>query len=559
MSVPAYQNGKTIAGWGGHGAYRDANVRLFTPPGGNAIFAPRITSPNREILPSRPSAVANSRSVDRNQMHIHAGISKRAVNMVGANIRLQALPNWRALGITPGEARELKFQIENEWALFAEDPRKLNDSERHLMFGGQMLLGCRNAFGADGEVGMISRFDAVRQREYRARYASFFEVFDTDRISTPSGMVDGYNPRSYGDYRATAGDQLMAGKVLDRYGAYRGFFLQDTHPSEVNGEARWTYVPRETEWGRPVGIHWFPKHRAGAQRGMPAIISSLRNVKMLDQYDDATLQAAVVNAILSIYIETDTSSEEMLKKLSAKRPGSSGGSLEDQWNFRFDYYDEANLNANGSRIPVLPFGDKINMSAVNRATGDDGSFRSAFNRAFATIMGLSYEEFTGDYSETTFAGARQALISNYKLTTADRYLYCHSTASLGYMAWLEEAFLTKRVTIKSSWPAFYDNWGAYASCNWMGPGMGWVDPVNEVKAAALRVENGFSSRTQEAAIIGNDFGDVIDERQAEEEYAADKDVKFGPPPAQVDPDAEPDEPDLVTTEPAPRKKSKETV
>lgn len=529
MSVTPYAPSKTMLGrYGASSAYRDATPRLFGKAG-NALFAPRLSSPNREILPSRNTAVANSRNVDRNQQHIHAGISKRAVNMVGANIRLQSLPNYRVLGITAREARDLKFAIETEFTMWSEDPRKLNDAERHNMFGGQILLGCRNAFGADGEVGMILRADPVRQREYQARYMAFLEVFDTDRISTPDDLVDGPMTRSYGDYRLTQGDRLVSGKVLDRYGAYRGFFMQDTHPSEVEGAARWTYVPRETNWGRPVGIHWFPKFRAAAQRGMPAIIASLRNVKMLDQYDDATLQSAVVNAILSIYIETDASSDEMLKKLSATRPKGGSNAIEDMWNYRFDMYDEMNLNANGSRIPVLPFGDKIHMEATNRAASDDGTFRSAFNRAFACIMGLSYEEFTGDYSETTFAGARQALISNHKLTTADRFQYCHATASLGFYGWLEEAVLTKRIHIPSHWPDFYENWGAYAACNWMGPGMGWVDPVNEVKAAKMRVEEGFSSRTLEAALIGNDHGDIVDERAAEEQYAADKGVVLGTP------------------------------
>lgn len=507
--------GVRVGGFGWNSGYRNAGSGLF---GGDILSAPTIRSAVGEILPARRQAVANSRDVDRNHGPMKAGISKRSVAMVGAQIRLQSLPNWKALGLTPEWAAEFASNFENEFSLWGDDVRCLNDAERHYQFGGQMLLAARNACGADGECALILRYDENRQREYGARYATFLEVLDPDRIETPVDRQD------------EEGRTIIAGRRLDPWGAYTGFYVRVGHPSDSRtDQPRWEFVPREAN-GRPMGIHWFFKQRAAAQRGMPSIIASLRQVKMLDRFDDATLQAAVINAILSIYVQTDSGSDDVLKRLQTQAPtGKSSADMEALWDFRFDLYDKLNLRADGVRIPVLPFGDKIEMATANRAADDTKSFRDAFSRAMAAELGLSFEQFTGDYSETTYAGARAGLIDNWRLVTADRHLFTQATASLVAMSVLEEAIMTGKIKLPPGAPDFWENMTAYSQCNFMGPGMGWVDPLNEIKAAQMRIQEGLSSRTYEASLQGQDHRDVIDQQAADDAYAALRGVKLGPP------------------------------
>ncbi|MBQ3647128.1 MAG: hypothetical protein II960_11125 [Synergistaceae bacterium] len=58
-------------------------------------------------------------------------------------------------------------------------------------------------------------------------------------------------------------------------------------------------------------------------------------------------------------------------------------------------------------------------------------------------------------------------------------------------------------------PKFFDDIRfrkAYAWADWTGPSQGQLDPVKEVKAAVLRVENGFSTRQRETAeLTGGDW------------------------------------------------------
>lgn len=507
--------------------YRDASAGLFAR-GGNVFTAPTLKSAVREVVPNRPQAVANARKVDRDNQYINSGITKRAVNTVGAALQLQFQPNWSALGIDgeTDEAVEFVQAVENHFSLWADDFRFLCDAHRQGTFGSMMLTAAREALGADGECFIHARYNEERMNRYRGSYASFIELTSTDRLSTPRGRP------SLTEGRRRDGTALIAGKELDEWGAATGFWIEDTHPSDVRGAddrsgvRTWSLIPRETEWGRPVGIHWYPRFRSGAQRGMPAIIASLRNVKMLDKFDDATLQTAVVNAILSVFIESEATSAEMLAKLQTAAPTGGKSIIEALWDKRFDFYDETELSADGTRIPVLPPGDKIHMETANRAADNVKDFRSAFMRGMAAQLNLSYEMFSGDYSETTFSSARAALIDIWRLITCDRILFSMHVAYPVFVGFLEELWV-RQDELEIKWPAgvdFYENMTAWSQCDFRGPGMGWVQPEQDAKASALRQEQGLTSPIYEAAQQGQDFYDNINAIARAHAYARKKGI-----------------------------------
>ncbi len=157
--------------------YRDANPNLWGA-GGSVLFYPSLSSANREILPHRDKAVANAREADRNHALINAGIDFRAVNTVGAQLRLQYLPNWAALGVDPDSPEAVQFvqDMENHYSLWGDDHRLLCDAQRQGQFGALMLLACREALGTEGECLVISRYDEERMIRYRGSYAKFLEV-----------------------------------------------------------------------------------------------------------------------------------------------------------------------------------------------------------------------------------------------------------------------------------------------------------------------------------------------------------------------------------------------
>ncbi len=77
-------------------------------------------------------------------------------------------------------------------------------------------------------------------------------------------------------------------------------------------------------------------------------------------------------------------------------------------------------------------------------------------------------------------------------------------------------------------PGFFDDQSiqmAYTRATWSGNGMGQIDPVKETKAAQMRVQSGFSTRTAEAqAMNGSNFEQNAEQLARENELLKEKNL-----------------------------------
>jgi capsid protein len=84
-----------------------------------------------------------------------------------------------------------------------------------------------------------------------------------------------------------------------------------------------------------------------------------------------------------------------------------------------------------------------------------------------------------------------------------------------YAAWLEEAFDRGYIVRPAGAPDFWDAPGAYVSSRWIGPPRGYVDPVKEAQAAAMRMDSLVSTLQRECAEQGLDYDETLDQIAAE--------------------------------------------
>jgi capsid protein len=62
--------------------------------------------------------------------------------------------------------------------------------------------------------------------------------------------------------------------------------------------------------------------------------------------------------------------------------------------------------------------------------------------------------------------------------------------------------------------------------DWNVRGWEWVDPLKDINASVVAIENGLSTRTLELAKQGLDFEEVLDQLAFEKDLAAEKGVVF---------------------------------
>lgn len=461
----------------------------------------------------RDTAVRAVRDLDRNNEIIRGGLDRKTNTIVGANLRVNPMPAWRVLGQSPEWAMEFSSQMAAAWQDWAADDRCLCDSEGHYQFGGLMWQAFRTLAGPDAEVCGVIHYEEERRERYQTKWATHVQLIDPDRLGNPDGRSDS----------AT----LFRGRELDEHGRMIGLHIRRTHPNEPSANARdhqYSYVERETEWGRPMAFHWFFKRRAGMQRAISNLVTSLRHIKMLDKFDDATLQNAVVNGILATFIQSKMRPEEMAAHLAP------AGEEEEYSGFeqKLEHYEEMDLKIGDQRIPVLGPNDEIVMKRMADAIPGAGEFRSSFHRGFASALGMPAEQLSLDYTQANYSSIRASGIDAWRNVMTERHFFVKHVATLAYTAVMEEAFAIGELETPRGAPDFYEARQAYLACSWTGPGMGWVDPLKEAKAARERTDGRFSTLEQENAAQGNNWRDTLDQLAVEQSYAASVGVDMAP-------------------------------
>lgn len=135
-------------------------------------------------------------------------------------------------------------------------------------------------------------------------------------------------------------------------------------------------------------IHVFDTERAGQARGVSWLASAIVNLKELDEYEDAELVKQKIAACFAGFV-TDTDG------LPMSEDGASSG-LEE---------------LNPGSISYLPVGKEIQFATPPAVTSSDFPIRNL--RKIAAGLGVSYEDLTGDYSQSNFSSARMARLAHW--------------------------------------------------------------------------------------------------------------------------------------------------
>lgn len=452
-----------------------------------AGWNPMAVSADAAFLPERDIIVARVRDLVRNDGWAAGSVRRELDNVVGAELRLSAKPDWRALGLTAEWASEFASQVEALWRLYTDDPRFMCDATRHDTMGGLFGQAYRH-YVVDGEALAVLLWLPNRG----GRYATAVQIIDPDRLSNPSDRMDS--------------DRMRSGVEIDQYGASVAYHIRKQHPFDLPmagiGTYEWERVPRETEHGRPIVVHFYDKESAGLTRGVARLTPVVERLMMLGKYDKVELQASALNAMFSAFIESPFDHEALGAMLD-------DGAMDKYQDMRSAFHEDRRIRLGGVRVNTLFPGESLKLQTAQRAASVFADFEAAVLRNIAAGTGLSYEQLSQDWSKTNYSSARAALLETWKTFVSRRAAFGRRFARQIYMAWLEEAIDKGDIELPAGAPDFYDALAAYTRCRWIGPGRGWVDPVKEKQGAILGISAGLSTLENEAAEQGLDYEEVL--------------------------------------------------
>ncbi len=448
-------------------------------------------SADGEVLGNRDMVTRRARHLVRNNGWAAGAIAKELDAVIGQNFRPLFKPDWKALGLSAQWAAEFKEQVQGLWRSHADDPRMYGDTMRATTLPGLFALAYRT-YCIEGEALGVLGWDRRRPTHTTLR------VMDPDMLANPAGRSNG--------------PHLRDGVELDGFGIASVYHFLVSHPADpyAGGDSLTTKpMARELRHGRPKVLHYFDINRPGQTRGISRLAPVIEKLKMEDHYSRVELQAAVINAVLAAFIKSPMG-PEALDDLFGEGDGTAALTYQ-AGRSRF-YKDHDELRLGGARINTLYPNDEIGVVPTARPAAQFGDFEAAVLRNIASGLGIAYEQLASDWSQTNYSSARAALLEIWRSWVARRIGFAQGFAQPFAMAWLEEMVDRRVIRLPSGAPEFRSNWVAYSRAKWIGPGRGFVDPVKEIQAAALRVALGVSTLEDEAAeLTGSDYGDNIDQ------------------------------------------------
>lgn len=490
-----------------------------------ADWYPQLRSPDAEISGERDRIAARHRDLIRNDGWATGGLNRTLDAMIGASFLVNVRPDTRALRRLDRRldgvwAAEFAAEAEAQFGLYANDPNRYCDAARKLTLTQMLRLAARHKM-VDGDALGVLLWAPERMGVGAAHFATTLQLVHPDRLCNPDDGPD----------TAT----LRGGVELDALEAPVAYHIRRGHRSDWYASADamvWDRFPRETPWGRPIVVHDHDVEGAGQSRGVGVLTPVLSRFKMLAKFDQASLQAAVLRALVGFFIKSPYDPQEVQDSLDVmKLPD---GSAVPEGLFAYNQLREQHRALNpvtlgGVRIGTLAPGEELQTVSAGAQAVEFETFEHAFLRCVAAAIGSSAEEVTNDYRRVNYSSARAALVVAWRTLMRRRADFAIGFATPIYTAWLEEAVVERNALPLPAGAlpphgqgfrrllAFAEHRAAFARCHWIGPGRGWVDPTRERQGELLGLQAGFGTLAQTVAeISGGDWRQVLEQRAVEE-------------------------------------------
>lgn len=472
-------------------------------------WSPSMQSPDQAINPGKALADARGRDMVQNDGFALGAEAIHKDSIVGSQYRLNARPNWRVLGVDEKWAEEFQIIAENRFHTVAESEDCWLDASRCQTFTGLIRMGV-GGFMFTGEVLATAEW---MKPEARRPCRTAIQMVSPDRLSNPDGMSDDR--------------YLRRGIRRDRNGRPILAYIREGHPAEVYDSEnwRWKAVPFEKPWGRKQVIHIIERRLPDQTRGIADMVAALKHMRMTKHFQEITLQNAVVNASYAAAIESELPSADVFATIGAGSTNGALGGAQQYLDFYMgalsSYLDQSkSIALDGVKIPHLFPGTKLNLKPVGTPGGVGSDFEQSLLRHTAAALGLSYEEFARDFTDTNYSSARASMNNTWKFMQSRKKSVADRAANMIYALWLEEDIANGNLPLPKgkSRDWFYEPLvkDAIVQCSWIGASRGQIDETKETQAAILRIKSGLSTYEKECARLGEDFRDIFEQRAREE-------------------------------------------
>lgn len=428
-----------------------------------------------------------SRSLFMGSALARSAINTNRTNVVGEGLKLKPRIDYKLLNMTKETAKEWSIRTEKEFLLWAES--KFCDTTRvNNFYELQQLAFTSWILNGDGFC-IIEMDNPTQFYPYSLR----LHMIEADRI---------YNPRILNSQKTlieelSNGNKIINGVEINKNGSIVAYYVSSHYMGNNLCNAKFTRIQAYGDkTGNPNILHLMESERCEQYRGVPYLSPVIESLLQITRYTEAELTAAVIQAFFTVFIKQTGNRSEIPFEDSISESE------------RVDDADPTTYELGAGTINVLGENEDVVFADPKRPASGFEGFVTSITKHIGAALEIPHELLTKSFL-ASYSASRAALLEAWKSFRMKRTWFANDFCKPVYELWLNEAVARGRINA----PGYFADpiiRKAWQGSEWIGPAPGQIDPVKEVNAAKLRVENGFSTRERETTEInGGDFENNI--------------------------------------------------
>ena len=469
------------------GAYRGSSYEYWNGP---QVHSDQQESNERIVMQRRAADLA------ANDWVAHAAVDTISSNAVGIGLKPNANIPARMLGISDSDAQKIGEQMEWAFHLWSEEA----DIRGMLHFYDLQLFGLQQMLSLGEMIHVPVMFSKAEQAKYNLNFSMHLQPISPSRLLTPSDLISEVS--------------VVDGIRVSDFGRPEAYYIlnpKHTHKTSMNLSSYNAYnlhdynVIKPSIAHRPGIFHLFKHEQDEQYRGVSAFSKSMGLMRNLDEVIAYELISQKMAAAFPVFVSLNSNSqmpEGVLEQMG----------IQDKASER-SYFQEVEEGS----ILYGEKGEEPHVLESKRPSANFAAFVDIVTRSISASLGIPFESLTKDFSKTNYSSARAALNEAWKVYNYYRKWFARLYCQPIWEMVIEEAYLRGMFTLPKSAPNFYDKRKLWCNADWIGPSRGHIDPVKEINATILKLENNLMTYREAWAELGGDFEDSYTQMYSEKE------------------------------------------
>lgn len=304
---------------------------------------------------------------------------------------------------------------------------------------------------------------------------------------------------AFGQLKSPQGNLIVDGVEVNQHGKHLSYYLK---------QYDWqTLLQIESERISADRVYYlFEKIRPSQVREITRFARTIDKINDLDEFFQAVIFAQKITAAIAIFITSDDYSSSGVIGRSGSVAGSGSGKGND-----------VGTRIDPGSIKKLNPGEKVESLVPSGQTSELNNFNLSMMRQISSGQGLSYEQVTRDVSQVNYSSARQNLVEDWKVFSAEQQFLIEYFLDDVFEQVIKSAILKGFIPAEKLPRDFWKNPEVYLKHQFVGQSMPWIDPYKEALANQILLASYQMTLHEYCAKTGRDYEEVIEQILKENE------------------------------------------